>query len=222
MSVGTSRAPHAGTAPRLARPSWRDPRLLIGILLVLASAAGVTALVGSLNQTTEVLTARTELKVGMELGPEDFSTVAVRLGSVEGAYLPAAGGVPEGAVATRLVRQGELVPSAAVGAPDELDRKPVGLPVKDPLPAGTAAGARVDVWVALPAAGAGQGTRFEQPRLLLEGAEVAELSIDESVVGAAAPSRVYVLVEDSVMPALLNAVSNEARIAVVLNPGGGP
>jgi hypothetical protein len=221
MSIDTSRTGRAGTAPRLTRPSWRDPRLLIGVLLVLASAAGVTALVGSLDRTTEVLAARTELTVGMELGPEDFSPVDVRLGSLEGSYLPAAGGVPEGAVATRLVRAGELVPAAAVGTADALDRKPVGLPVEDPLPAGTAAGARVDVWVALPAAGTGQGARFEQPRLLLEAAEVAELSVDESVLGTAASSRVYVLVEDAVMPALLNALSNEAKIAVVLNPRGG-
>lgn len=222
MSVDTTRAARTGTAARLARPSWRDPRLLTGILLVLASAAGVTALVGSLDRTTEVLAARTELTIGMELERKDFSSVSVRLGGVGDAYLPAAGGIPEGAVATRLVRKGELVPAAAVGAPDELDRKPVGLPVEDPLPDGTAAGARVDVWVALPAPGAGQGSRFEQPRLLLEGAEIAELSVDDSVLGAAASSRVYVLVDDAVMPALLNALSNEAKIAVVLNPGGGP
>ena len=221
MSVDTHRTERTGTAPRLARPSWRDPRLLIGILLVLASAAGVTALVGSLDKTTEVLAARTELTVGMELGPEDFSPVAVRLGSVEGTYLPVGAGIPEGAVATRLVRPGELVPASAVGAADELDRKPVGLPVEDPLPAGTAAGARVDVWVALPAAGSGEGARFEPPRLLLEAAEVSELSVDESVLGPAASSRVYVLVEDAAMPALLNALSNEAKLAVVLNPQGG-
>jgi len=32
---------------RLRRPRWRDPRLLVGLVLVLASIAGVVALVAS-------------------------------------------------------------------------------------------------------------------------------------------------------------------------------
>ncbi|MHA7262547.1 hypothetical protein ACX80W_04985 [Arthrobacter sp. TMN-37] len=222
MSVDASRTVPNAPAPRIGRPSWRDPRLLVGLLLVLASTAGVVALVGSLDRTTEVLAARTELPVGARLESGDLVTVAVRLGSSEKEYLRASADLPEDAVITRLVREGELVPAAAVGRPDELDRKPVGLPVEDPLPAGTEAGARVDVWVALPGAAPGQGSRFEPPRLLLEGAEVSEIVVGESALGAGSPSRVYVLVADGAMPDLLNALSNEAKIAVVLNPRGGP
>jgi hypothetical protein len=221
MSAAAGRAARTPTAPRVTRPSWRDPRLIIGLLLVLASIAGVTALVGSLEKTTEVLAARTELHVGAELGADDFSTVSVRLGSLQKAYLQAEAGLPPEAVATRLIRPGELVPAAAVGTPDELDRKPVGLPVEDPLPDGTAAGSRVDVWIALPGPGTGQGARFEPPQLLLEGAEISELSVNESALGTASSSHVYVLVEDAALPALLNALSNEAKISVVLNPRGG-
>ncbi len=222
MSGNAGRTGPNPTAPRIGRPSWRDPRLVIGLLLVLASTAGVTALVGSLDRTTDVLAARTELPVGARLESGDLTTVAVRLGGSEQKYLRASSGLPEDAVVTRLVRPGELVPAAAVGRPDELDRKPVGLPIEDPLPAGTEPGVRVDVWVALPEAASGQGSRFEQPRLLLEGAEVSEIAVSESALGTDFRSRVYVLVADETMPALLNALSNDAKIAVVLNPRGGP
>ena len=93
----------------------------------------------------------------------------------------------------------------------------MGLSVEDPLPSGTAAGDRVDVWVSLRT----DTNTYEEPRLLLEAAEVAELTVGESALGASAATRVQVLVDDASMPDLLNALSNDARIAVVLNPGAG-
>lgn len=206
-----------GEAPRLKKPSWKDPRLLIGLLLVIASTAGVIALVESQNTTTEVLSARQDIPVGSALSPDDFVGVRVRLGDAAGAYVPVSEGVPRSAVATRLIPQGELVPAAAVGSADDLDRKPVGLTVEDPLPSGTAAGDRVDVWVSLRT----DTNTYEEPVLLLEAAEVAELTVGESALGASASTLVQVLVGDEAMPDLLNALSNDAHIAVVPNPGAG-
>lgn len=217
MSTDTRAAQLPGEAPRLKRPSWKDPRLLIGLLLVLASTAGVIALLESQDTTTEVYSARQDIAVGSALTAEDLVAVPVRLGDSTGAYLLVAGGLPEGAVATRLITQGELVPSAAVGRADELDRKPVGLSVEDPLPTGTAAGDRVDVWVSLRT----DTNTYEEPRLLLEAAEVAELTVGESALGSSTSTLVQVLVNDAAMPELLNALSNDARIAVVLDPGAG-
>ena len=38
-------------APRLRRPSWKDPRLVAGVLLVVLSVVGVVMLVRSLDQS---------------------------------------------------------------------------------------------------------------------------------------------------------------------------
>lgn len=217
MSSDMRAAQPPGDAPRLRKPSWKDPRLLIGLLLVLASTAGTIALLESQKTTTEVYSARADIAVGSALSPEDFTRVPVRLGDSADAYLPVSGGVPADAVATRLITEGELIPAAAVGSADGLDRKPVGLTVDDPLPTGTTAGDRVDVWVSLRA----DTNTFEQPRLLLEAAEVAELTVGESALGASGSTLVQVLVDDDAMPELLNALSNDAHIAVVLNPGAG-
>ncbi|BBE23338.1 flagellar protein FlgA [Arthrobacter sp. MN05-02] len=206
-----------GEAPRLKKPSWKDPRLLIGLMLVLASTAGVIALLESQDRTTEVYAAREDIAVGSALSPEDVVAVPVRLGDSASAYRPVDEGVPDGAVATRLIPQGELVPASAIGRADDLDRKPVGLTVEDPLPSGTAAGDRVDVWVSVRA----DTNTYEEPRLLLEAAEIAELTVGESALGGSASTLVQVLVEDAAMPQLLDALSNEARIAVVLDPGAG-
>jgi hypothetical protein len=209
------RAPH--DAPRLKRPSWKDPRLLTGLLLVIASTVGVIALLDSQDTSTEVYSAREDIPVGSTLTQEDFVVVPVQLGDAGDAYLAVADGIPANTVSTRLVVRGELMPTSAIGSADELDRKPVGLSVADPLPSGTAAGDRVDVWVSLRT----DRNTFEKPQLLMEAAEVAELTIGESALGSRSATLVQILVEDDAMPELLDAMSNDARIAVVLNPSAG-
>lgn len=215
MSLRTD-SPVNNNAPlRLRKPSWKDPRLLVGILLVCVSIVGVIALVGSADKTVGVYAAREDLPVGAKLSEEDFHVVPVRLGEVEGSYRLVSEGLPENAVAQRLIPAGELLPLAGVGRADALDRKPVGLTIEDPLPVGTATGDRVDVWVSP----RGEGNGFGSPELLLEGAEIYDYAEEDSALGATRSARVFVLVDDETLPALLNALSNEARIAVVVNAG---
>ncbi|CAN7288267.1 hypothetical protein LJR013_001444 [Pseudarthrobacter oxydans] len=207
----------SATAARLKRPSWKDPRLLAGILLVLVSVAGVVFLVGSADRTTEVFAARDGIAVGERLTEENVVRAKVRLGDTESQYITAASGLPEGVVAVQRIGRDQLVPRASLGAVDELDRKPVALSIDDTLPAQAVAGARVDVWVAQPDARNG----FSEPKLLLSGAEIAEVTAGSTALGSSKKTVLMVLVEDSHMPALLGAQANGAKIAVVWNPGGG-
>lgn len=215
MSLKTA-AP-AAAAPRLKKPSWKDPRLLLGILLVLASVAGVSALLASQDRTTQVLAASRDLPVGTALKAADFDVVQVSLGGLEGTYVSAGDPFPQDAVAGNLLRSGELLVKADLTEADKLDRKPLGLDVQAPLPSGIRAGDRVDVWASLPNGQNG----YSEPRRLLEGAEISELSVSDSVIGGADSTRLLVLVEDQDLPALLGALSNQAKIAVVPNPSAG-
>lgn len=207
----------SATAARLKRPSWKDPRLLVGVLLVLASVAGVVFLVGSADRTTEVYAARDGIAVGEKLTPENVVRAKVRLGETEAQYITAESGLPDNAVAVQRIGKDQLVPRASLGAADELDRKPVALTIGEPLPAQAVAGARVDVWVAQPDARNG----FSEPKLLLPNAEIAEVTAGSTALGSSRNTVLMVLVEDSQMPGLLGAQANEAKISVVWNPGGG-
>lgn len=211
MSVGTV----TGGA-RLKKPSWKDPRLLIGILLVLASVVGVISLVGAADQTAEAYTARESIAVGEKLTMDKLNLVKVRLGDVEQYYLTPATGVPDGLVAVQRIGKDQLVPRGSFGQPDGLDRKPVAVTVDEALPAQAVAGSRVDVWVALPDSRNG----FSQPTLLLPGAEIAQLTPGSTALGSARSTVVMVLVTDAQMPNLLGAQANKAKISVVWNPGG--
>lgn len=209
-----------GAAPpeavRLKKPSWKDPRLLVGILLVLASIGGVVALVGSADQTTEVYAAKDAISVGEALTGDSLAKVRVRLGDVEGQYITVASGLPDNVVALQRVGKDQLLPRESLGHADGLDRKPVSITVREGLPEQALAGTRVDVWVALPDAGIG----FSEPVLLLAGAEISQITPGSSTLGASKSTELMVLVADAQMPALLNAQANDAKIAVVWNPGG--
>jgi hypothetical protein len=201
---------------RLKKPSWKDPRLIIGVLLVLASVAGVISLVGAADQTADAYTAREAIAVGETLTEDKLNRIKVRLGDVEPHYLTPAAGVSDGLVAVQRIGKDQLVPRESLGTTDRLDRKPVAVTIEETLPAQAVAGSRVDVWVALPDARNG----FSQPTLLLPGAEIAQITPGSTALGSARSTVVMVLVTDGQMPNLLGAQANKAKISVVWNPGG--
>lgn len=202
---------------RLKAPSWKDPRLMVGVLLVLASVVGVISLVGSADQTTEVYAAKDSIAVGERLTTESVVRAKVRLGETEEHYITVEAGLPEGLVAVQRIGKSQLVPKESLASVDALDRKPVAVTIDEALPPQAVAGTRVDVWVAAPDARNG----FSEPQLLLRGAEIAQLTDGSTALGSSRSTVVMVLVADSQMPALLGAQANQAKISVVWNPGGG-
>ena len=69
--------PPAALSPRLQRPTWRDPRLLVGILLVLVSVIAVVGIVRAGDRTQAYLAAAHDIRVGETVKPEDLRTVDV-------------------------------------------------------------------------------------------------------------------------------------------------
>lgn len=206
----------ATTGARLKPPSWKDPRLFVGVLLVLASVVGVISLVGSADRTTEVYAARDSIAVGEKLTVDNVVRAKVRLGETEEHYITAEAGLPEGLVAVQRIGKNQLVPKESLATVDALDRKPVAVTIDEALPTQVVAGTRVDVWVALPDARNG----FSEPKLLLPGAEIAQVTAGSTALGSSRGTVLMVLVADSHMPAILGAQANKAKISVVWNPGG--
>lgn len=206
----------ATTGARLKPPSWKDPRLLVGVLLVLASVVGVVSLVGSADRTTEVYAARDSIAVGEKLTAENVVRAKVRLGESEEHYITVEAGLPEGLVAVQRIGRNQLLPKESLASVDALDRKPVAITIEEALPPQVVAGTRVDVWVASP----DERNGFSEPKLLLPGAEIAQVTDASTALGSSRSTVLMVLVADSQMPALLGAQANDARISVVWNPGG--
>ncbi len=142
----------AGRSPaaaRLARPRWRDVRLLGGVLLVLVSVVLGARALAAADDTVAVWSAAGDLGAGSVLQAGDLRTVQVRLGDAARAYVSADAAPPVGWILLRPVRAGELLPVTAVAS------TPVGPALRQVTveverfhaPTDLARGHRVDVYV---------------------------------------------------------------------------
>lgn len=170
-----------GMATRVHGPRWRDPRLLVGVLLVLVSVVVGARLFASGDDTTRVWVAARDLDVGRVLTADDLQRADVRLLDTSARYVSGSSR-PVGYVLTRAVGDGELLPKAALVAPGKAaERRMVTVPVhRGHLPPNLRGGERVDVFGTPPA----QGTQTSEPRLVVSGAVVSNVDKGGGGLGA--------------------------------------
>ena len=208
-------------AARLRPPSWRDKRLVIGLLLVLAAVGLGARVVAQADRTVPVFAAGTTLPVGAGLTADALTVVRVRLDGAQQRYLSAEHPLPQGQVLLRAVGEGELVPASAVGPADRLARRPLGIPVEGVLPDGLAPGGLVDIWASARDRKAGSNV-FAAPERLVAGAPVFQVSSPASGLSVSRATTVHVLLAEGDLARVLEALANGARTAVVPVPGSVP
>lgn len=206
------------TAKRLQRPSWRDSRLIVGILLVLVSAALGAKLIGSADDRVPVYVAARDLAAGDEVTSSAFRRVDVLLGEGAAEYLSALGSPRLGGFVLRDVRAGELVPASAVGSATEVGVQRLTVPVDAVSASGLVRGTRVDVYVSDTPTGAPSDAKPKAVRAL-ESVAVAEVLADRGGLGSASASSVQLYVPTAQVQTLVEAVDAEARITLVPVPG---
>lgn len=179
--MGVTKTSRASTATRVRGPRWRDPRLLVGVLLVLVSVAVGARLLASGDATTRVWVAARDLDIGRVLTADDLERADVRLLDSTDHYVSGSSR-PVGYVLTRAVGDGELLPRAALVAPGKAaEHRLVTVPVhRGHLPPGLRGGERVDVF-GTPEA---KGTQTVEPRLVVSGAVVSKVDDRRGGLGA--------------------------------------
>lgn len=216
-------------AARLRRPGWKDPRLLVGIVVVALSVALGSWAVSTASRTVTVYAAGTALTPGTTVTAADLRAVEVRLGTQADRYLLVDDGLPDEAVVLRTVAVGELVPASSLGAAADLAVRAVAVPVTTGLSERIVAGAAVDVWYVpeapVPTAGSEPGTAAgdgpPQPALLVGGVTVAQVDEGEGTLVVGGPTTVHLLVGVDDLPAVLAAVAGDGTIALVPVGGAG-
>jgi hypothetical protein len=172
---------------RNRRARWKDGRLLLGVLLVAITALGGAKLLSAADDTTAIWAAERDLPAGTKLTSQDLTTVRVRFTSdaAAGQYVAADADL-KGLVVTRAVSKGEFVPREAAVTQADSQRTELPLSIATGrLPADTAAGDHVDIWVVPKAA--------DQPAKQLW-AEVRVIQVDTAKGVAGGSSRRQVLV----------------------------
>lgn len=201
-------------APR--RAFWGDARLFLGILLVVVSVAGVWMVVAAARHTVPVYAAARTIVPGEPVADGDLRIVDVALGTVAGTYLAPDTLPPEGAVATRTVEAGELVPATAVGAASDARTTSVVVRSAVDVPASVGAGTVVEVWAA-PMLERGA---YDTPRILVADATVVSVTRDDSMIGGGAAALELVIPRADVA-ATLAAMADESALSVVPTAGAG-
>ncbi|NMR20810.1 hypothetical protein HIR71_11375 [Cellulomonas fimi] len=210
--------PVSPVAARLRRPTWRDPRLLVGLVMIAGSVALGAWAVTSAQASEPVYVARTTLPPGTPIAADQLAVVQVRLEDDQAArYLPATERAPEGLVALRTVGEGELVALSAVGDAATLETRPVPVTVADAPPAGVVEGALVDLWLSPEATGTGSTV----PEQLATSLEVAEVNRPTGAFAAGGGTTVHVLVPITTLPDVLSATAGDGTVQLVLVPGSG-
>lgn len=121
----------------------RDPRFIAGIALIIVSILLTTWIIQRSRGGEEVYQLLSPVAQGQPIEISKVSVVSARTGS--NAYLPV-GEIPDGAIATRSLSAGELLPRDAVSTAAEQDRRQVVINVATKIPSSVGVGSQVEVW----------------------------------------------------------------------------
>lgn len=210
------------TASRLRTPSWRDSRLLVGLLLVLVSTVLGSVVVARADDRVPVYAARGDVAPGQRLTEADVMRVDVLLGDGAAGYLPADRPLPADTWSLRPLRPGELIPLTGVGAAATVDVQQVALLVDATSAAAISSGSVVDVYVNRPKEGTTVGLpTYTGPERALEAVSVVRVAGEDGVLGGSAQTRaVHVMVPRASVRDVVADVDLGARITLVPVPGG--
>jgi hypothetical protein len=203
------------SAKRLQRPSWRDSRLVVGLLLVVvASTLGAKA-VASADDRVPVWVAASNLVAGDKVEEASFARADVRLADGMNSYLAADAPPPTGSFMLRDVRAGELVPASAVGGADSVDVQRVTVRADAMSTTGLARGSRVDVFVTPKTSTQSDATTTTRTKKVLESAAVAAVLTSTGGFGSGSMTSVQIYVPSDKVQPLVEAVDADAKLTLV-------
>jgi hypothetical protein len=215
-------APPIGTpAPRLRRPSWRDHRLILGLLLLLTSVALGARVVALSDRTEPFYAARATLPTGTPLTADALEVVRLRITGTRARYLDARRPLPPGLVLLRTVGAGEVVPLTAAIPASNLQVRPVSIPIDGAPPAGLSTGGLVDVWSSNKRPDA-TGGGYREPERIADRVEVFHVDAPGTGLSAGRTATVQVLLPATDLPGVLDSLANAARIVLLPVPGSAP
>ena len=204
----------APSAKRLQKPTWRDSRLLVGILLVLLAATLGAKAIASADDRQPYYVVADDLVPGDRVAMDSFKRVDVLLADGLTPYVAADAPPPVGRYVLRGLKAGELVPSSALGAADQVGVQRVTVRVDSVSAQSYAKGSLVDVYIT-PKAARGSDAPTAKTERRLERVTVAAVLTDGGGFGANATTSVQILVPSDQVQTVIAAVEADAKVNLV-------
>ncbi len=196
---------------RVPRRVWFDPRLAIGIGLVIASVVGVYGIVHATDRSVLVYSTTSTLSPGDRVYKADLEVATVRLGDVGDRYL-GEGDVPaDGLLVTRAVSAGELLPVSAVGTAASVRVASVVVTVSGQLSSSVVPGTVVDVWSSAQT----EDRHFGPPAVLVGSATVVRVLESSGLIADQRGGGVELLVPRDRIARVLEASADGDSISLV-------
>ena len=193
------------------RRFWFDPRFAIGLVLVVASVAGVYAVVSAADTSVQVYAARAALSPGDRVDAADLVATSIRFDGATDLYLVGEDLPEEGLIVTRPVAAGELLPASAVGNAAGERLASIVVEVGGQLPRSVEPGASVDLW----AAREGEAGLYGPPIVIVSSATVVRLVESDGIVVNEASGAVELLVPRARVARVLEAIANGDALSLV-------
>jgi len=149
---------------RITPPSWLDLRLIVGVVLILASVVGGALALSAADHRQARWAVNRDLAAGTVLTGADLQPVRVQLGRADRQYLP----VTEPVVGRSLqaaVRAGQLLPRSVLATPAQ--GVAVTIPLRPDNGPTIQQGDRITIWLS---------TKSCQGRVLLSGVPVQSVT----------------------------------------------
>lgn len=196
----------APPATRLKPPTWLDGRLVVGVVLVLASVVLGAKVVASSGHFDEVWAASHDLAPGTTLTKSDLISVKVRFHDHGGGYYSASGKSLVGRTTIAPLSAGQLIPVAAAPAEPPAQTRLVTVPVaKLHMPHDNdLQGTQVDLYVTVKST---VGQPQQAPQLVLANVPVADV-IAQSSLADSGNSGVVLQVPVQYVNAVVGAVES--------------
>lgn len=205
-------------ALRLRKPGWRDPRLIIGVILIALGVVVGSLVVSAASDTVTVYAAETALPAGTALTPESLTTRQVRIPDLEQTYLTPETADDawwaEGPQIARSIGAGEVIPLAALTTEAKGELRPVSFTAQsgtETLEVGTI----VDLWHV------SDINSEDRPLELATGLEVSAISESSGPLSISGAIAVTVLVPVDELEDILDAKSSAGSVELVQHLRGG-
>ncbi|MGH3446735.1 MAG: hypothetical protein ACRDQA_21155 [Nocardioidaceae bacterium] len=208
------------SARRLGARRWRDPRLWLGVLLVLAAMVVGAKVLAAADDSIAVWRLSHDIPAGVVVTTDDLRSTDVHFSDTDlaNAYVPVTEQLATGTRVTRDLAAGDLLSRSAISTDKTSAAKqlPLAVPAAG-LPVGLQVGDHVAVWGVpdRPPSGDGGGAAHGAPaRLALPDVVVTSLG-PQSGAGLSAGRQIVVALERGTSVAKVLSATNGSSIVLV-------